>query len=138
MNIAKFLRTAFFIEHLLWLLLYGINVIADMFHVKVSFDLMYNKVSWRNMFLIKIRLFSLMLQVILRFKLPSQKYLSLSSVYDTKLVFSSFANVFFLKSVFIDVLEYPKEKLLTINNLLTFLKERNCIYLLYWCNFCRK
>ena len=79
-----------------------------------------------------------MLQVILRLKLPSQKYLSLSSVYDTKLVFSSFANVFFLKSVFIDVLEYPKEKLLTINNLLTFLKEHNCIYLLYWCNFCRK
>ena len=79
-----------------------------------------------------------MLQVILRLKLPSQKYLSLSSVYDTKLVFSSFANVLFLKSVFIDVLEYPKEKLLTINNLLTFLKEHNCIYLLYWCNFCRK
>ena len=79
-----------------------------------------------------------MLQVILRLKLPGQKYLSSSSVYDTKLVFSSFVNVFFLKSVFIDVLEYPKEKLLTINNLLTFLKEHNCFYLLYWCNFCRK
>ena len=45
MNIAKFLRTAFFIEHLLWLLLCGINVIADMFHVKISFDFMSNKVS---------------------------------------------------------------------------------------------
>ena len=98
MNTAKIFKNIFLIEPFRWLLLCSMGLIADMFHAKISFDLMSNKVSWQDMFLIKRRASRSESNIKLPRVTMSKIFVNVKCL-RYKLVFFSSVNVFNLKIV---------------------------------------
>ena len=105
--------------------------IADMFHAKILFDLIFNKVSGQNLFLICLfyqrKNFSVWCWKYISFRVSEPEKFVFVECLKYKLIFSSFVNVLYQKIVFISILEHTKAEF-PLKNKFANVFERTKLY----------